>query len=581
MDCTNTRRFKFNRILLVIVCAGTGSLANAAVTVCPSGCAQASIQAGIDVALPGQTVNVRAGTYREAITINKPIKLKGLAGNARTIIDATGLGRSVVTMSVDATLQGFTLRGGSHVSGGGILVAAGTAVVKNNVIRNNRATTSGGGVWVNGNARATIVNNKIRDNVADISGGGVASGEYATVLVDNNKFIANQSRDGGAVVASSYATTTLTRNLFDRNRASYGGALYLSPYSSRPSNASPARTLTLERNTLRGNVASQDGGGIFVASYAFATVANNVVVKNRAVRGGGVYMPAYSFATVVNSTIADNFATEVGGVAVEGASGASIVDSIVWNNQNGQITQLPTSGPVVSYSVVQGGDVGTGTNIIDADPLFIDAGANDYRLRATSPAIDSGRNTQPDFGIATDFDGRTRPQDGDGLGVGPTGDGSDYDIGAFEAPAAPSTVPCQFVAHADGTVTDTRTGLMWVQDANSVGNEAWSAAQSRASGATTGGYNDWRLPTIDELASLYANLARSGSFDPTPFVNLAIDGLTDWHWSDTLSDPGCNAAWYCQAAYFDFQQGIRNTNYIAARLWIFPVRASGGPVCSP
>ncbi|MCC7210434.1 MAG: hypothetical protein IT451_01150 [Candidatus Brocadia sp.] len=36
--------------------------------------------------------------------------------------------------------------------------------------------------------------------------------------------------------------------------------------------------------------------------------------------------------------------------------------------------------------------------------------------------------------VLDDITGTTRPQDGDGLRAGGTGDGSDYDIGAIEHP---------------------------------------------------------------------------------------------------------------------------------------------------
>ena len=48
------------------------------------------------------------------------------------------------------------------------------------------------------------------------------------------------------------------------------------------------------------------------------------------------------------------------------------------------------------------------------------------------PAIDAGSDASAVNGAAADFDGVVRPQDGDGLGAGTTGDGSDYDIGAYE-----------------------------------------------------------------------------------------------------------------------------------------------------
>ena len=57
-----------------------------------------------------------------------------------------------------------------------------------------------------------------------------------------------------------------------------------------------------------------------------------------------------------------------------------------------------------------------------------------YELDGSSPCIDTGLDTSDAaYGsVIDDILGVVRPQDGDGLGAGTTGDGSDYDIGAYE-----------------------------------------------------------------------------------------------------------------------------------------------------
>ncbi len=86
----------------------------------------------------------------------------------------------------------------------------------------------------------------------------------------------------------------------------------------------------------------------------------------------------------------------------------------------------------VDYSRIPGGHAGVGNTSLD--PLFFSPAQDDYRLRYDSPCIDTGRDTSgEEFGaIVEDFAGWARPFDGDGLGAGSTGDGSDYDMGAHE-----------------------------------------------------------------------------------------------------------------------------------------------------
>ena len=82
-------------------------------------------------------------------------------------------------------------------------------------------------------------------------------------------------------------------------------------------------------------------------------------------------------------------------------------------------------GATVTYSCVQGGFAGTGN--ISVAPLFVDAGAGDYRQAPGSPTVDAG-TTDPDLGT-TDLDGDART-----LGSAP-------DIGADELVPAVTPPP--------------------------------------------------------------------------------------------------------------------------------------------
>lgn len=91
-----------------------------------------------------------------------------------------------------------------------------------------------------------------------------------------------------------------------------------------------------------------------------------------------------------------------------------------------------------------------------------------------------------------------------------------------------------YVAYANGIVRDTKTGLEWKAgpDRDTTWNEAQSWVQS------LGG--DWRMPTIDELKSLYKN--RNGDQNMTPL--LKTTGW--WVWSGETQ--GSFTAW---SFYFD------------------------------
>ena len=68
-----------------------------------------------------------------------------------------------------------------------------------------------------------------------------------------------------------------------------------------------------------------------------------------------------------------------------------------------------------------------------------------------------------------------------------------------------------FTDNGDGTVTDHRLGVMWAKNDNQ-GDIGWKQAQAFARygfGLTVGRqYTNWRLPTLEELQSLY--VAKTG-----------------------------------------------------------------------
>ena len=107
----------------------------------------------------------------------------------------------------------------------------------------------------------------------------------------------------------------------------------------------------------------------------------------------------------------------------------------------------------------------------------------------------------------------------------------------------------RFIAYDNGTVLDTRTGLMWaVKDNGS--DVGWKDAKSYCENYREGGYTDWRMPTQDELEGLY-DAGKTYKADCGVNVHLT-----------ELIRPTCTAPWASEtrgtdAAYFSFGLGIR------------------------
>ena len=75
--------------------------------------------------------------------------------------------------------------------------------------------------------------------------------------------------------------------------------------------------------------------------------------------------------------------------------------------------------------------------------------------------------------------------------------------------------PPSYRDNGDGTVTDHVTGLMWQKGFTF---SSWAEAEAVARAAKTGGYGDWRVPTIKELYSLTVFTGNQGRGRPSDTV---------------------------------------------------------------
>ncbi|KAI9438863.1 pectin lyase fold/virulence factor [Russula earlei] len=173
------------------------------------------------------------------------------------------------------------------------------------------------------------------------------------------------------------------------------------------------------------------GGGIASENGSYLVVNNCLFVGNQASvpdpydptyydgvgEGGAIYSGYGSSVTISNCVFANNKAANTAAVSVyEGSS--AISNSILYNNSAGGSDPSLNIGLFGGYyggaialnnTIVGPGDVsvinqsgatvnGTG-NLLNTDPLFVNAAGNDYRLLPNSPAIDAGTADTTGLGI--------------------------------------------------------------------------------------------------------------------------------------------------------------------------------------
>lgn len=93
-----------------------------------------------------------------------------------------------------------------------------------------------------------------------------------------------------------------------------------------------------------------------------------------------------------------------------------------------------------------------------------------------------------------------------------------------------------YTDNGDGTISDNITGLMWVKERGS--RMSWNNAVAGASINNTGGYDDWRMPTIKELYSLFLFSGKNGYdvFSTEGYVPFIDTDYFDFEYGSGLGD---------------------------------------------
>jgi hypothetical protein len=134
----------------------------------------------------------------------------------------------------------------------------------------------------------------------------------------------------------------------------------------------------------------------------------------------------------------------------------------------------------------------------------------------------------------------------------------------------------EFLINNDGTVTDCKTGLIWMQNANCFGTKSWSVALDSCSFLASGSCNiydgslvgDWHLPTIEELKTLpnrdYSIPALSNAKGDAKWTTNgdAFNNVQSNHyWSSTTYADNTSYAWFVSMYLGSVHGGTKTSDY--------------------
>jgi predicted outer membrane repeat protein len=413
--------------------------------------------------------------------------LSGEIGIANDITDNSYHVVNISDATSDTVLDGFTITGGNandfgedNNYGGGIYSSNGSAVLTNLTITKNNAIFGagmyssnsqnqlskiqfldnevfnfgdGGGLYATGSTDS-FSSVTFGRNLAANKGGGIFS-TRSNLNLNNIEFLANRaSNNGGGIYNNLSSDLTLSDSVFLYNSAlNNGGGIFNATNN-------PELEVNISDTIFKENVADV-GGGIYnqQTDTIANTVINSLFEDNYSRVGAGIYNKNSS-PSIINTTFVNNLSQYGSGIGSEGNSEdrPQIINSVFWDNLS-VFAQSPIfdyqSVTDASFSLIEdSADTDTGTNNLDADPLFVDPNNFDYRLSSDSPALNAGSN---DAVIENDTDLSDNPRIAE----------ETVDLGAYEGaaidpvPTEPQLTDNPTIIYVNLNATGANDGSSW------------------------------------------------------------------------------------------------------------------------
>lgn len=294
-------------LVLLIIGPGRAGTLGGTITVCPEGCDYSKIQAAIDAAQPGDTIEVQAGTYRENLVIQKPLALRGV-GPDRVTIDGGAAGAEIPATTIEILASGVTVTGFTITNTRPELQPVGVWINSGDIhLQGNRIVDLDLGVEVIGHGKEVEI---AGNEISNCKGGvGILSPDNPLIVgnvitgCDVGILLGFLPGEGlGGETGATISNNTISRNRF--GIASYGAIADIS-HNLIEENSGPgivslfgSSSWTVTGNTIRGN----GGEGIRLLGDDIAILLQNTVVENGA---DGIIL-AVKFAQVAGNSILAN-----------------------------------------------------------------------------------------------------------------------------------------------------------------------------------------------------------------------------------------------------------------------------------
>jgi parallel beta-helix repeat protein len=179
-----------------------------------------NVTSGLANALAGDTIYVYNGTYREQLTINKPVSLIG-DSKYNTVIDGKNIGNVIKITAANVNVTHFTIQNSLSVyqfSGIRLENSTGSNISYNIIVNNYE------GIWLQNSSQNTFIDNDISNS---------SEGIY-TVDSNNNTFTGNKisNNEFGMVLRNSINNTIFHNSFIDNTWRSVSAINSTNPWDN-------------------------------------------------------------------------------------------------------------------------------------------------------------------------------------------------------------------------------------------------------------------------------------------------------------------------------------------------------------
>ncbi len=336
-----------------------------------------TIQAGINAANAGDTVNVLSGTYNEHVVVNKSISL---IGNGFPVVDGLGGTDTITITASSVTLQGFSMinaSAGIHVS-----------YSNNNNISGNVANNTAKGIFVDFSN-----NNNLTGNVASTANNSFGIYLYCS---DNNLVLGNTLNNNqiGIFIWSSNNNVVSGNIAYDCS-----DGIYLSGQGNNVSgnslsnNSADGIDCYGIGNNVTSNTVNGNNEGICLFSTSNYNVSGNTVNNNHydgilatglnnSVSGNTVNNNGRDGISIYNqnNTVSGNTANNNGRYGI-------ILNNFVYGTSNNLLKNNDMSGNLYDFGDSSSyNNTVDSTNLVGGKPIYHLVGVSDVVIDQSSGA---------------------------------------------------------------------------------------------------------------------------------------------------------------------------------------------------